>query len=106
MLVEQLVKLLRIKHKKSFESVIDALVFELYFPEHMKERKIDILQFVETDIAEVMQNREFETLNDKQKEHIIAEFHKRWSNQNREIVKRINSFAEKSPDILKPILET
>ena len=71
----------------------------------MKERKIDILQFVEKDIEEIMQGKEFETLNDSKKERVIAEFHKRWSDPNSEIVKRMNSFAEKSPDILKPILE-
>jgi hypothetical protein len=46
--------------------IIDALVFELYFSDHMKEREIDILQFAEN----------------------------------------IDSFAEKSTDILKPILES
>jgi len=29
--------------------------------DHMKERKIDILQFVEKDISDVMQDKEFET---------------------------------------------
>jgi len=67
-----------------------AIVFDLYFPDHMKERKIDILQFVEKDIEEVMQDKDFETLSDT----------------NSEIVKRMNSFAEKSPEILKPILES
>jgi len=40
------------------------------------------------------------------KEKVISELHKRWSDPNSEIVKRMNSFAEKSPDILKPILES
>ncbi len=72
----------------------------------MKERKIDILQFVKNDIEEVMQNKEFEILNDTQKEQVITELHTRWSDPNSEIVKRMNSFAEKSPEILKPILES
>jgi len=72
----------------------------------MKKRKIDILQFVEQDIAKVIQDRDFETLSDSQKKQVIAELHKRWSDPNSEILKRINSFAEKSPEILKPILES
>jgi len=71
----------------------------------VKERQIDILQFVEKDIKEVIQGKEFETLNEIKKEQTIAELHKRWSDPNSEIVKRMNSFPEKSPDILKPILE-
>jgi len=64
----------------------------------MKERK--------KDIEEVMQDKEFETLNDTQKEQVITELHTRWSDLDNEIVKRMNSFAEKSPEILKPILES
>ena len=71
----------------------------------MKERKIDILQFVEKDIEEVLQGKEFQKYNDNQKEQVITELHKRWSDPDSEIVKRMNSFSEKSPEILKPILE-
>jgi adenine-specific DNA-methyltransferase len=90
----------------TFETVINALVFELYFTDHMKERKLDVLGFIEKDIEEVMQGKKFETLSDFQKDQAIAELHKRWSDQNSEIVKRMNSFAEKSPEILKPIMES
>jgi hypothetical protein len=85
--------------------IMNAIVFELYFPDHMKERKIDILEFVEKDIKEIMQDNEFETLNDAQKEQVLTELQTRWSDPNSEIVKRMNSFSEKSPEILKPILE-
>ena len=37
---------------------------------------------------------------------VITELHNRWSDLDSEIVKRINSFAEKSPEILKPKLES
>ena len=46
-----------------------------------------------------------ETLNDAQKEQVITELHNRWSDPNSEIVKRMSSFSEKSPEILKPIIE-
>ncbi len=90
----------------TFEKINDALVFELYFPDHMKEKKIDILKFVEQDLNQVLSNDDFEQLPDDQKENVIEELHNRWSNPDSEIVKRMNSFAEKSPDILKPILES
>ena len=48
----------------------------------------------------------FDQLPDEQKETVIEKLHKRWSDPDSEIVKRMNSFAEKSPDILKPILES
>ncbi len=40
------------------------------------------------------------------KDQIITGCYKRWSDPGSEIVKRMNSFAEKSPDILKPKLES
>jgi hypothetical protein len=89
-----------------FIKINNALVFELYFPEHMKEKEIDILKFVEQDLKEVLCEDDFEQLPDEQKENVMEKLHKRWSNPASEIVKRMNSFAEKSPDILKPILES
>lgn len=89
-----------------FDSVIDALVFNLYFPDHMKERGIDVLEFVEQDIEKVMQGREFEKLSDSDKEHVIKQLHATWSDPTNEVVKRMAQFKVKSPDILKVILES
>lgn len=44
-------------------------------------------------------SREFETLNDAQKEQVITDLHNRWSDPDSEIVKRMNNFSEKSPEI-------
>ena len=106
-LVQLIASYLNTSHKSFLliSEIIDALVFEIYFPYHMKERKIDVLGFVEKDIEEVMQNREFRALSDIQKEQVVTELHKHWIDPESEIVKRMNSFAEKSPEILKPILE-
>ncbi|MBU0462908.1 MAG: hypothetical protein KKD21_04860 [Proteobacteria bacterium] len=46
------------------------------------------MQFVEKDIEEVMQGKEFETLNDSQKEQVITELHNRWSDPGSEIVRQ------------------
>lgn len=87
-------------------SVQNALVFNLYFPDHMKERGIDVLEFVERDINEVMQGREFEKLSDTEKEQVIEALHAKWSHPDNEVRNRIKLFAVRSPEILKPILES
>ena len=89
-----------------FINILNALVVELYFENETYESKLDILKFVEQDLKEVLGKDNFEQLPDKRKEAVIEELHKRWSNPASEIVKRMNSFTEKSPDILKSILES
>ncbi|GAB1396751.1 hypothetical protein MASR1M65_15280 [Saprospiraceae bacterium] len=91
---------------KYIENVLNLMVCELYFPDHMKERGIDVLEFVERDITEVMQGREFEKLTDSQKEQVIEQLHHKWTDPQNEVVKRMAQFKEKSPEILKPILES
>jgi len=90
----------------NLERIIDALIFELYFPVHMKERGIDVLKFVEHDIEEVMQGREFEQLSDTEKEQVIEQLHQKWTAPDNEVRNRIKLFAVRSPEILKPILES
>ena len=89
-----------------FSSVSNSIVNELYFPDHMKERGIDVLEFVERDIAEVIQGREFEKLSDAEKEKVIEQLYAKWTDTNNEVRDRIKLFAVRSPDILKPILES
>ncbi len=89
-----------------FEFIIDGLVFQLYFPDHMQEKQIDIQQFVKKDLAEIMQNRDFDKLPDSEKEKIINQLHARWTHPDSEVRNRIKLFAVRSPDILKPILES
>jgi hypothetical protein len=91
---------------KIFEQIIDGIVFHLYFPDHMQKKQIDILQFVEKDLAEVIQNRDFEQLPDTEKENIINQLHARWTHPDSEVRNRIKLFAVRSPEILKPILKS
>jgi len=88
-----------------FSKLINALIFNLYFPDHMQEHEIDVLQFVERDIEKVMQGREFEKLSDTEKEQVIEQLHQIWSNPDSEVRNRIALFAVRSPEILKPILD-
>lgn len=92
--------------RSNLEKITNALVFNLYFPDHMIERGIDVLEFIEKDIKEVMLGREFENLSDTEKEQVIEQLHAKWSDPSNEVVKRMALFKEKSPEILKPILES
>lgn len=89
-----------------FKEIINALVFNLYFPDHMQEREIDVLQFIERDIEKVMKGRKFENLSDTEKEQVIEQLHQTWSHPDSEVRNRIKLFAVRSPEILKPILES
>ena len=93
-------------HYIQFSKFLNASIFNLYFPDHMKERNIDVLEFVERDIAEVMLDREFDSLSDTEKEDVIEALHAKWSHPDNEVRNRIKLFAVRSPEILKPILES
>ena len=85
---------------------MDSVIFNFYFSNHMKERGIDVLGFVEQDIEEVMLGRVFDKLSKTEKEQIIEELHTKWSHPDNEVRNRIKLFAVRSPEILKPILES
>ena len=72
----------------------------------MKERGIDVFEFVEKDINDVMEDRLFEKLDDNEKEQVIQQLYAKWSHPDNEVHNRIKQFAIKSPEILKPILES
>lgn len=105
-IIEFLALILISEIRNTVESVLNSVVFNLYFPDHMKERCIDVLEFVEQDIEKVMQGREFEKLSDSEKEKVIKQLHATWSDPTNEVVKRMAQFKVKSPDILKVILES
>lgn len=107
-LVELIVhlKMNEIKLLFNLEQIIEGAIIEIYFPDHMKEREIDVLPFVERDIEKVMQGREFEKLSDTEKEQVIEQLHQTWSHPDSEVRNRIKLFAVRSPEILKPILES
>jgi hypothetical protein len=53
-----------------------------------------------------MKNRAFEKLDDNEKEKVIEELHVKWGHPDNEVHNRIKLFAVRSPEILKPILES
>jgi len=94
------------KNVAPFYDVLDSLILNLYFPSEMKEKGIDVLQFVEKDISKAIQGRDFENLSDTEKEAVIEQLHKTWSHPDNEVRNRIKLFAVRSPEILKPILDS
>lgn len=88
-----------------FEKIIDAIVFELYFSDHMKEREIDVFHFIKKDIKEVMQGKKFGNLEDREKEEVIKKLYAKWTDPDNELLDRMKLFAVRSPNVLKPILE-
>jgi len=110
----QLSKVLHYKYNEQLYGVINAIVFNLYPLAHMKERSIDVLEFVERDIASVWPKQDasaqkqdaFDTLSDTEKEQVIEQLHQKWTDPDNEVVKRMGMFKERSPDILKVIMES
>jgi adenine-specific DNA-methyltransferase len=47
----------RVTLHRVFMPVLDGLVYNLYFPDHMKEREIDVLKFVERDVGKSLERR-------------------------------------------------
>ncbi len=65
-----------------------------------------ILAIIQRDIEEVMQGKVFENLDDTTKQKVIEQLYTKWTDTNNEVRDRIKLFAVRSPDILKPILES
>jgi adenine-specific DNA-methyltransferase len=86
--------------------LIDALVLQLYFSKHMIVNEIDILKFIERDLIEALNNKDFMDFTDNEQKDIINNLVNKWTHPDSEVNKRINSFESVSPDILKPFLES
>jgi len=88
------------------ERAIDALVFELIYGEHMRERGIAAAAWIEADLDEVCGHApDFEAAGRAKQAEMLNALCARWSDPAGEVAERIGSFAEKSPDLLAPILE-
>lgn len=81
-----------------FESVIDMMVFELYFEKHMKEKKIEVMKFIDfPDISVLKSSTEIKK--------IIEEQYVRLNKNDNQIRNRILLSMTRSPDIIKRINE-
>ncbi len=87
-----------------FEDVINGCVFELYFEEHMKEKGINIIDDVKKYIDASGLNQDFENIDEVIKKRKIWELYKEMSTGTVQV--KMTDFITKSPDILKPILQS
>jgi len=83
-----------------FERIIDGCIYELYFTEHMKDNKIDIIPFV----SELIQPIDEITVVEEKKSIIWNVFTK-LKKTNNQVKDRIDLFTIKSRYILKSIIE-
>lgn len=84
-----------------FEKVIDGCVYELYFSPHMKEREINIIDFVKNIIKPISH---LSSESDKKK--TIWETFLEVKKTDNPIRDSLDLFALRSPEILKPIIES
>ena len=84
---------------QNFEEVLNMMVYELYFEEHMKEREIDVLQFIVfPDISK------FESFGEKQ--DAIQKIYYWLKEKDNPIRNRILVSSTRSPNIIKRINES
>lgn len=83
-----------------FEKIIDGCVYELYFPEHMKEKEIDIIDDV---IKRIRPIRNLAT--NEEKTDVIWNVFSEIKKTDNPIRNRLELFAARSPEILKLIIE-
>lgn len=89
-----------------FEEVLDAVIFNQYFSKHMREKDIDVIKHVETDLTDILKENKFHHLSELEQKKAIEILRKTWSHPDNEVRNRIKLFAVRSPEILKPILES
>jgi len=89
-----------------FDQIANSVLIEHYFSKHMNEKDINVIEFVEKDIDRVLKGRGFDSLSDSEKEEVIEQLQATWTHPDNEVRNRIKLFAVRSPDILKPILES
>ena len=83
-----------------FEEIIDGCVYELYFEEHMKQLDLNILHEVKERIKPILGIN-----TDEEKAKIILDVFNNIKKKDNPIRTRLELFAIRSTDILKPIIE-
>ncbi len=82
---------------QSFEEVINACVYELYFGDHMKEKGIDVIKYA-GDLV-----RPIHSLPQSEKARVINSVYSRLKEPSNEIRNRMMLFATRSENTLLPI---
>ena len=82
-----------------FEKIIDGCVYELFFREHMKEREIDIMNYLYQKIKPI------NGLSDIDKNNTIISVHSSIFMTDNPVRTRLKLFVSRSPEFLKPIIQ-
>lgn len=82
-----------------FEKIIDGCVYELLFRAHMKEREIDIMNYLYQQIKPI------KGLSDQDKNNIIISVHSNIFMTDNPVRARLKLFVSRSPEYLKPIIQ-
>lgn len=79
-----------------FEDIVDQMVYELYFEDHMKQQKIDVMQFINfEDITKVS--------SESDKVNLIQKKYYEFNQKDNELRNRLLLSYTRSPDIIKRI---
>jgi adenine-specific DNA-methyltransferase len=87
---------------RTLESVLDGMVCELYFPELMQEKGLDILAQVEQDLTPYAG---FEQMSDAEKTASVQRLHLLWTHPDSVVRNRVALMPVRSPEVLGVILE-
>jgi hypothetical protein len=82
-----------------FEEVVDAMVFELYFPNEFAAAGIEFLKYAERDFKTI------DGLDSEQQKEVIHDVYQKMNDKNNEIRSNIKSMKTKLHDLLMPILK-
>ena len=81
-----------------FERIIDGCVYELFFREHMKEREINVIDYL-YEIIKPLDNQ-------TEKSVIISQVFDKLYKVDNEVRTRLNLFVARSPEYLKTIIQS
>lgn len=82
-----------------FEKIVDGCVYELFFREHMKERGLDIINYLHQKIMPI------DGLSNEDKNNTIISVHSSIFMTDNPVRTRLKLFVSRSPEFLKPIIQ-
>lgn len=82
-----------------FEKIVDGCVYELFFREHMKERGIDIINYLYQKIMPI------DGLSNEDKNNTIISVHSSIFMTDNPVRTRLKLFVSRSQEFLKPIIQ-
>ncbi len=101
---EKIIDIIDNEHiSKFFEELIDAVVFEIYFPDEMQDKKITVISQIE-DILQKHNAQNFASLPEDKKREMIAKLY--FAFKESEVQKRMRQFVTASPEVLRVILQS